>query len=207
MGRLLREASIFRNEWNEPAQYGSVEHSVSIIIPAYYPEHLDAVIEHLERIGGFDEIIIVDDASTDNSREIINGYKDSRIKTVFLEQNRHICYAGNVGFQMALGKYVALIGHDDIWKEDKLEKQISFLEEHPTHTVCFTWVDMVDEFKNNVNDNFEELNYAFCGNNHSKNHWLRKFLISGNQFCAPSACIRRCSYPTPCTWVGHLRQY
>ncbi len=137
------------------------------------------------------EVIVVDDASTDNSRDIISTYKDARIKTFFLEKNRHICYAGNVGFRMATGKYVALIGHDDIWKADKLEKQVAFLETHPSYAVCFSWVDIIDEDKNIVNDVWSWLYNRFCGDNYSRYYWMRRLTRTGNYFCAPSACIRR----------------
>lgn len=166
---------------------------VSVVIPVY--NGADIIEETLNSVLGQTykniEIIVIDDASTDNSREIISAYSDSRIKKVFLEKNRHICYSGNVGFQLARGKYVALIGHDDLWKEDKLEKQVSFLEEHPSYVVCFTWADMIDENRNNVNKKFYHLYKKFCADNYGQEAWIRKMIFSGNFFCAPSACIRR----------------
>ncbi len=137
------------------------------------------------------EIIVVDDASTDNSREIISSFSDSRIKKVFLGKNRHICYAGNVGFQKAQGKYVALIGHDDLWRKDKLEKQVAFLEDHPSYSVCFTWTHIIDEDNRDVSKKYQNLNDRFCGDNLDQEQWSRKMILCGNQFCAPSACIRR----------------
>ncbi len=76
------------------------------------------------------EVIVIDDASVDGSRE---GYwhNDDRIDQ-FSGKNRHVCYAGNEGFKLACGKYVAVIGHDDVsGKQTKWKKQITFLEEHP----------------------------------------------------------------------------
>ena len=46
---------------------------------------------------------------------------------------------------MQMGEYVAVIGHDDIWREDKIEKQITFLEEHPDVGICFTWIEVLGE--------------------------------------------------------------
>ena len=40
---------------------------------------------------------------------------------------------------------MAVIGHDDVWETDKVEKQITFLEEHPTYNLCFSWADIIDE--------------------------------------------------------------
>ena len=166
---------------------------VSVVVPVYNgADIIGGTLESiLNQTYSNMEIIVVDDASTDNSREIISSYKDSRIRPVFLEKNHNVCYSGNIGFQLAKGKYVALIGHDDLWKEDKLEKQVSFLEKHPTCTVCFTWVDIIDEDKNIINDQWQWLYDIFCGNNYSQDYWKKVLLLGGNQFCAPSACIRR----------------
>ena len=43
---------------------------------------------------------------------------------------------------MAQGKYVALIGHDDIWGKDKIEIQVTFLEEHPAYNLCFPFTQL-----------------------------------------------------------------
>lgn len=176
---------ILKEEQEEPL--------VSVVLPVYnggemVRETLESILQQSYQNL---EIIVVDDASTDNSREIISSYKDSRMKTIFLEKNRHVCYAANVAFQKATGKYVALIGHDDVWKADKLEKQISFLEEHPAYSVCFTWADIIDENRNVTNERWSEFYKKFCGDNLKQNQWSRKLVLEGNQFCAASACIRR----------------
>lgn len=166
---------------------------VSVVVAVYNGENviretLDSILQQTYRNI---EVIVIDDASTDNSKKIIESYKDSRIKAIFLEKNHNICYAGNLGFQKATGKYVAIAGHDDVWKQDKLEKQISFLEEHPNYSVCFTWVDIIDE-KGNLNSaKWRELYKKFCSDNLEWNQWSRKLITEGNYFCAPSACIRR----------------
>lgn len=166
---------------------------VSVVVAVYngetvIRETLESILQQTYRNI---EVIVIDDASTDNSREIIASYHDPRIKAIYLEKNHNICYAGNVGFQQATGKYVAVAGHDDVWKQDKLEKQISFLEEHSAYSVCFTWVDIVDENGNLNNVMWNGLYKKFCGDNMKWNQWSRNMLVDGNCFCAPSACIRR----------------
>lgn len=166
---------------------------VSVVIPVYNGENVigSALESILAQTYGNMEIIVVDDASTDSSREKILEYKDSRIKPVFLEKNHHICYAGNVGFEQATGKYVALIGHDDLWRADKLEKQVSFLEEHPLYGLCFTWVNIVDEQGNIVNKENFNFYHTFNTDNLGAKRWNRKLIVENNMFCAPSVCIRR----------------
>lgn len=166
---------------------------VSVVVAVYngegvIAETLDSILQQTYRNI---EVIVIDDASVDNSRNIIESYKDSRIKKIFLEKNHNICYAGNVGFEQAAGKYVALAGHDDVWKPDKLEKQISFMEEHPDYSVCFTWVDIIDENGELNNAKWGGLYKKFCWDNMEWNQWSRKLITEGNFFCAPSACIRR----------------
>lgn len=166
---------------------------VSVVVAVYNGESviretLESILQQTYRNI---EVIVIDDASTDNSRKIIESYKDSRIKAIFLEKNHNICYAGNLGFRQATGKYVAIAGHDDVWKLDKLEKQISFLEEHPDYSVCFTWADIIDENGDLNNAKWSGLYERFCRDNLEGNQWSRKLIEEGNYFCAPTACIRR----------------
>lgn len=166
---------------------------VSVVIPVYNgAEFVSETIESvLNQTYQNMEIIIIDDASTDNSREVINSYHDTRIKTIFLEKNNNICYTGNLGFQAAGGKYVAVIGHDDVWASTKLEKQVTFMEEHPAYSVCFTWVDIIDENGKLMNEEESILYHAFCTENKPANRWIRELFMGNNSFCAPSSCIRK----------------
>lgn len=170
----------------------SREPLVSVVLSTYNGE--DTIEKTLESILKQTyrniEVIVVDDASTDATREKIAAYQDPRIKTVFLDKNRHVCYAGNIGFETASGAYIALIGHDDYWREDKLEKQISFLEEHPSYGLCFTWVDIVDGHGRQVNAQNYNMYRTFNGDNLGSVQWSRKLVLENNSFCAPSACIR-----------------
>ena len=86
---------------------------------------------------------------------------------------------------------MAVIGHDDVWETDKVEKQITFLEEHPTYNLCFSWADIIDENGQNRNRENKELYQRFCSGNYPTKKWIRKLLESNNFFCAPSVCIRR----------------
>lgn len=164
---------------------------VSVILSVY--NGADFVGKTIESILGQTyynmEIIIVDDASTDHSLEILRSCQDSRIKVIACEKNRNVAYSGNVGFKEAKGKYVALIGHDDLWKRDKLEKQVAFLEEHPSYSVCFTCMDVIDENLKICKDSF--LYQVISETDRPARVWIRKLFMEGNFFCAPSACIRK----------------
>lgn len=166
---------------------------VSVIIAVYNGE--DTIGKTIESVLSQTyynmEIIIVDDASTDRSKEIISGYRDERMRTFFLETNNNVCNAGNVGFHNARGKYVALIGHDDLWDKEKLRKQVAFLEEHSAYSACFTWIHVIDEHDNISNQENYLLRLKLCSDNLSQSRWVNRMMETSNYMCAPSACIRR----------------
>ena len=77
------------------------------------------------------EVILVDDASKDSSREIIKKYEkiDSRVRPILLDNNVGVANARNEGIKNARGQYIAFLDSDDIWLEEKLEEQIIFMQE------------------------------------------------------------------------------
>lgn len=102
---------------------------ISIIIPTYNREKLikKSVESIINQTYKNIEIIIVDDASTDNTKEVIGKINDKRIKYYKLKKNKGACYARNYGIKKATGNYISFQDSDDIYKKDKLEKQINNL--------------------------------------------------------------------------------
>lgn len=104
---------------------------ISIILPTYNRAHLigksiDAV---LNQTYPHFELIIIDDCSTDNTKEFIQTYSDERIKYIKLEENRGASGARNEGIKIAKYDYIAFCDSDDFFDEKKLELQINaFLE-------------------------------------------------------------------------------
>lgn len=147
------------------------------------------------------ELLLVDDASTDGSRRVIESYQDERIRPIYLEKNRHICNAGNVGFAEARGEYVAALGHDDVMYPEKLRSQVAFLEEHPEVVGCFAWGDIIDEYGVCCNREFSQLYKMFRCDNRSAGEWLGDLIRYGNCLLAPSCCIRRSALEK----AGHYR--
>ena len=99
------------------------------------------------------EFIIVDDASTDETAEIIRSFDDKRIRYIYNPVRRHIPYAGNLALKNATGDWIARIDADDVWVEDKLEKQINYVLAHPEVGACFSYADLIDENSNQITDN------------------------------------------------------
>ncbi len=106
---------------------------ISIITPAYNAEkYLIETIKSVQKQTFKDwELIIVDDCSTDNTNVIANDYakKDPRIKVFKAPKNGGVAAARNIGLENATGDYIAFVDSDDLWKADKLEKQLAFMKE------------------------------------------------------------------------------
>ena len=99
---------------------------VSVIIPTYNRAHLvgRAIQSVLDQTYRDFELIIVDDASTDNTEEAIRHFEDKRIVYIRHERNKGAPAARNTGIRAARGEYVAFQDSDDEWLPEKLEKQI-----------------------------------------------------------------------------------
>ena len=107
---------------------------VSIITPSYNSARFinECVNSVLEQTYTNWELIIVDDASKDNSKELIRNIakRDDRIKFVFLTKNIGVAGARNIALEMSDGRYIAFLDSDDVWKKEKLRTQIDFMEFH-----------------------------------------------------------------------------
>ena len=120
---------------------------VSIITPVYNAEpYLAACIESVltQTYKDF-EHILVDDMSTDSSAEIIQEYAESdpRIRHFQLEQNSGPGIARNKAIVMAEGRYIAFLDCDDLWKPEKLEKQVRFMKDNG-HVFTFSSYELMD---------------------------------------------------------------
>ena len=105
--------------------------TVSVIIPTYNRAHLigRAIQSVLNQTYQDFEIIVVDDASTDNAEEIVNSFDDKRIRYIRLKENSGTSAAPrNTAIRIARGKYIAFLDSDDEWLPEKLEKQIRLFE-------------------------------------------------------------------------------
>ena len=86
------------------------------------------------------ELIIVDDSSQDRTAEIINSYRDKRIKLIRNNKNLGLTHNLNVAMSIAQGKYIARIDGDDVAYSDRLEKQIDYMENHPDIVLSGCWI-------------------------------------------------------------------
>lgn len=125
---------------------------VSIITPTYNcAKFIGATIESVlnQTYQNF-EMIIVDDASKDNTEEVVKSFKDKRIKYIRLSKNSGPAVARNRAMEEAKGKYMAFLDSDDLWKKEKLEKQINFIKKNKYKIICSDY-EQIDEEGNKLN--------------------------------------------------------
>ena len=137
------------------------------------------------------EFVIVDDGSTDGTEELIKSYQDPRIRYFKLDQNSFYCYAANQGLDHCQGDYVAFMNSDDAWLPDKLEKQVSVMEQNRMLGACFTRVYLVDESGNEISEECRDMAALFDRKCTTQNEYLHTLLQSGNFLCHPSALVRK----------------
>ena len=111
---------------------------VSVIIPTYNRAQFigEAIHSVLKQSFQDFELIIIDDGSEDNTKEILKPYQDHL--SYYYQENSGISKARNEGLNHAQGKYIAFLDSDDQWKSRKLEKQIELLEKNSEYQICYT---------------------------------------------------------------------
>lgn len=109
--------------------------TVSVIIPAHNTElYLEAAVHSaLDQSVSDLEVLIVNDASTDLTDKVADdlAQRDNRVKVFHHAQNKLRSGALNTGIEHANGQYISILDSDDYYLQDKLERQIAFLTEHP----------------------------------------------------------------------------
>ena len=112
--------------------------TVSVIIPTYnradfLKEAIESVLAQTFRDV---ELLVIDDGSTDRTRDVLNGY-GARLRPIF-QANRGVSSARNAGIRAAQGRYIALLDSDDLWLPKKLAAQIAVMEAQPDIPLCHT---------------------------------------------------------------------
>lgn len=126
---------------------------VSVLMPVYNSEEYiyDAISSILNQSYTKFEFIIINDGSTDKSLEIINCFRDNRIKLFTNETNKGLIFSLNFGISKCAGKYIARMDSDDISCFNRLEKQVKFLENNPDIIILGTSVKYLNNPSKKVN--------------------------------------------------------
>jgi glycosyltransferase involved in cell wall biosynthesis len=121
--------------------------TLSIIIPAFNVE--DYVTESIESVLAQSfkdlEVIVIDDGSTDQTREVLNQFSDNPRVKVIAQQNRGPSGSRNSGIRIAQGKYIGFLDADDRWAANKAQRHFEEMESHPEIDLTFSWWRIIDE--------------------------------------------------------------
>lgn len=113
---------------------------VSVILPAYNRETLvaRAIDSVLAQTYGDFELIIVDDASKDGTRAVLETYRDHpKVRLILSDVNRGGSGARNLGIEAARGELIAFQDSDDVWLPHKLAAQVAALDANPKAGLCY----------------------------------------------------------------------
>lgn len=162
---------------------------VSIICPTfngasrgYLQEAIESVLD--QSFTNY-ELFIIDDGSTDGTRKVCEQYlQDSRVNYIF-QQNGGPARARNTGVKASSGEFICFSDDDDIWKPNKLQRQIDFIHDElsnaPNWGMVFTWVELID---------FQGKILGYRGH-HQKGSIYKKLLFENIIDATSSVLIRR----------------
>lgn len=122
---------------------------VSVIIPLYNAENwIEESILSVEKQKYPDiEIVVVDDCSTDSSPAVVKRLQKNipYLKYFRLDQNSGVAIARNKAIEISNGRYIAFLDSDDIWHENKLEKQLALFNNKLNIPFTYTAIEMIDD--------------------------------------------------------------
>ena len=184
---------------------------VSIVMPAYnsgktISESVNSIIAQTYEDW---ELIVIDDGSADETPEIISSFakQDKRIRFLQNDKNSGVSYTRNRAVRMAEGEWIAFLDSDDLWRPEKLEKQMALVKEHPDMVVCYTASSFIDDNGDPygyVMPAVEELNYETL---------LRKNLMSCSSVMIRASVMKGIKMPSDkmhedyFVWLTVLREY
>jgi len=139
---------------------------VSILTPAYNSSKyiLDTIRSAKEQTYSNWEMLIVDDASSDDTYALAASVVDSRIKITQSDKNLGAAGARNLALNQASGRFIAYLDADDIWMPDKLEKQVRFMLDGGIGFSCVSY-EIIDGAGNPLGKKVytkEKLDYRGC---------------------------------------------
>lgn len=119
---------------------------VSAIITVYNTEKYiaQAVQSILNQTFTDFELIIINDASTDGTFEILQSFEDERIVLINNEVNQGIPKNANIGLKLAKGDYIAKMDADDISHPKRFERQLEYFKANPKLVICGSWAQIFD---------------------------------------------------------------
>jgi len=140
---------------------------VSVLVPVYNAASFlrTTISSVLNQTFSDFELILLNDCSTDNSEEIISEFHDERIRYYKNKSNLGISPTRNKLMELARGEYLAVLDNDDVCRQDRLEKQVKYMDSHKDISIVGSYFELFDS---------------------TKRSFLRRFILSlGIVWCHP----------------------
>ena len=121
--------------------------AISVILPVYNAaDYLAEAVESIlnQSFQNF-ELLIINDGSTDKSKEIIDSFSDARIKYIDNNGNKGLIYTLNRGIEESKGTYIARMDADDISLCNRFDMQFNYMEQHPQVGACGTYAQYIGD--------------------------------------------------------------
>lgn len=157
---------------------------VSVLMPVFNAEKYveEAINSILDQTLKDFELIVLNDASTDASKNIILSIQDTRIRYIENETNQGLAYSRNRLLGEANSKYIAWLDADDVAYPTRLEEEYDFLEANPEHALVSGWARLVDSV-GKPTGNFIK--------SYIPDRYLSELLLFVNYFVQSAVMIRR----------------
>lgn len=159
---------------------------ISVIMPVYNtaPFLKEAIESMLTQTESDFELILINDASTDNSSEVIAQFNDSRIRLINNDKNLGLAVSLNKAIRVSTGKYIARMDGDDIALPTRFEEQLKIIKSADRRTVVCSTCLLIDELGNKIGKWKDDSKY-------SSPKEIRKQLPNNNCIVHPSVMVRR----------------
>jgi glycosyltransferase involved in cell wall biosynthesis len=174
---------------------------VSVIIPTYNRVQYicEAIDSVLAQTYNNTEVIVVDDGSTDNTRDIIQQY-DSKVKYIF-QNNAGPSAARNNGIKQSSGELIAFLDSDDIWLAEKLELQIELMRQSQYIGLVSCGIYIIDASGKIISDPVIKGNYK------NRKSFVKELMVhniigGGSAILIKKECLNRIGLFNEDLWVG-----
>lgn len=164
-------------------------------MPVYNGEKFlkDAILSILNQTYRNFELIIINDASTDSTMDVINSFHDKRIKLLINSSNLGVAKSLNKGLKKAKGEYIARCDADDINLEKRFEIQVRFLEHNKDYVLVGSNFEFINSSGKIIKDWDKKINSIFPvqKNLPLSDRDIRRKMLFRNQILHPSTMFRR----------------
>jgi len=174
---------------------------VSVVIPVFNSKHLvEAVESAFSQTYSKIEVIVVDDGSNDDIRELLKNYDI----LYFRQENKGPAAARNFGMTMATGDYIAFLDADDVWLPQKIEKQVELLISNPDLGFVYCDNNFITESNTIIKDYSRKIEL------HRGDVLLKmyeKFMLITSALMMKTSCLAQIGYFREDLYIGEDIEY